>query len=439
VYLYSSSNNIVSGNNVSTSGGDGVSLYSSSNNIVSGNNVSTSGGDGVYLYSSSNNIVSGNNVSTSGGDGVLLDSSSNNNVSGNNVSTSGGAGVSLSASNNNFYNNFIKTVNSYARGVFVFGKSFNITIFNSTIETKKNDITFRENGSIQLINTTFNKSSVYWESSAKNAWINVSYFIDVYVRNLTDPLESAQVNITNYTNDQVFSGHTESNGYITTQLLPEYFANGSYTYSCPSSQSNITCSSPYNISASKGSLFNYTIEVVNQSKTVEIILFEKIISMMISDKLAEGIFFTSINGSVNNTQLPIQSDRWNNATWNYNNTPSPGDYKTLYWIHNEGNVNQDFCIKANDDLVCSQGECTSNKIPIFNVAFTNSTQNNENYPMFNESARLNTSFIKIAQNVQPDQYVYFRFWLYGNLTGKPSGIYNTTFTVKNVESGTSCN
>jgi hypothetical protein len=340
------------------------------------------------------------------------------------------------ANNNNFYKIFINTPNSY--GFYIYYNSFNITIINSTIITNTNDIRFRQNSSMQIINTSFKKSSVFWESSASNAWINVSYYLDILVKNFTNPIEQAQVNVLNNTNISVFSGSTDNNGRVQTLILPEYFANGTHTYSCPSSQSNITCSSPYNISASKGSLFNYTIESLNQSKLVEIILFQKIISMEISEKMSEGIFFTSTNGSINNTQMPIEADKWNNATWNYNNTPGPGDYKTMYWIYNEGNVNQDFCLKANDDLICEEGECISNKIPINNVAYTNSTQNNQNYPAFNDTSRLSTSFIKIAQNVQPNQYVYFRFWLYGNLTGKPSGIYNTTFTVKSVESGTSC-
>ncbi|MBU5689417.1 MAG: hypothetical protein KQA41_04305, partial [Candidatus Aenigmarchaeota archaeon] len=266
----------------------------------------------------------------------------------------------------------------------------------------------------------------------------VSYYVDVLVRNFTNSIDSAQVNITNYTNSLVFSGYTSSNGYITTQILPEFFANGTYSYSCPSSQANLTCASPYNFSASKGSLFNSTIETVNQSKTVEIILFQKILTMSLSQKLSEGIFFTNINGSKNNTQLPIEVDKWNNATWNYNNTPQPGDKKTLYWIYNDGNVNQDFCIKANADLTCNEGSCIGNTIPIMNVAFTNSTQNDQQNPSFSEQNRLSTSFIKIATNVQPGEYRYFRFWLYGNLTGKPSGIYNTTYTVRNVESGSAC-
>ncbi|MEM5801141.1 MAG: NosD domain-containing protein [Candidatus Aenigmatarchaeota archaeon] len=425
----------------------GVWVFSGSNNSFVGNNVST-GGDGahgVYVSSgSNNNNFVGNNVSTGGSSayGVFIFSgSNNNNFVGNNVSTGGnyGYGVYVSLGNNtNLANNFIKTTQSSSYGIYVYANSFNITLINNTIQTSSNDIRFRQNSSMQIINTSFNKSSVFWEPTAANAWINVSYYVDVLVRNFTNSIDSAQVNITNYTNSLVFSGYTSSDGYITTQILPEFFANGTYSYSCPSSQANLTCASPYNFSASKGSLFNSTIETVNQSKTVEIILFQKILTISLSQKLSEGIFFTNINGSKNNTQLPIEVDKWNNATWNYNNTPQPGDKKTLYWIYNDGNVNQDFCIKANADLTCNEGSCIGNTIPIMNVAFTNSTQNDQQNPSFSEQNRLSTSFIKIATNVQPGEYRYFRFWLYGNLTGKPSGIYNTTYTVRNVESGSAC-
>ncbi|MEM5878746.1 MAG: hypothetical protein QXF12_07770, partial [Candidatus Aenigmatarchaeota archaeon] len=57
-----------------------------------------------------------------------------------------------------------------------------------------------------------------------------------------------------------------------TQILPEFFANGSYVYSCPSSQANLSCASPYNFSASKENTLNSTIEYINQSKTIIVTL-----------------------------------------------------------------------------------------------------------------------------------------------------------------------
>lgn len=161
------------------------------------------------------------------------------------------------------------------------------------------------------------------------------------------------------------------------------------------------------------------------------------ISISISGNLSEGIFFTSLEGSKVNKQYDVNISTWNNATWNYNNTPSPGNYKTLYWIQNTGNVNEDFCMKANSDLICSQGPCTGVSIYINNVTWNNATINDQNTPSFDTTKRMSTSYTKIAYNVNVGSYIYLRFWLYVDI-GKPSGIYNTTYSIRGVEAGTSC-
>ncbi|MCX8179454.1 MAG: hypothetical protein N3E38_01810 [Candidatus Aenigmarchaeota archaeon] len=171
--------------------------------------------------------------------------------------------------------------------------------------------------------------------------------------------------------------------------------------------------------------------------SVNTFTINQIISYQISPKLSEGIFFTSLNGSKYNLQENININSWNNATWNYNHTPQPGDKKTLYWLYNSGNTPQDFCLKANTNLLCSTGECIGNYISADSIAWQNSTTNSETEPSFDTTKRLSTSYVKIAQNVLPNQYVYFRFWLFGE-TYKPSGVYNTTFTIKNVLVGQSC-
>jgi parallel beta-helix repeat protein len=61
IYLVSSSNNSISGNNITANNWYGIYLYSSSNNSISGNNI-TNNMDGIYLYSSSNNRFYHNNL-----------------------------------------------------------------------------------------------------------------------------------------------------------------------------------------------------------------------------------------------------------------------------------------------------------------------------------------------------------------------------------------
>jgi parallel beta-helix repeat protein len=64
--------------------GFGIWLSSSSNNGISGNNITANSYYGIWLYSSSNNTITGNDM-TNNIDGILLYSSSNNSISGNNI------------------------------------------------------------------------------------------------------------------------------------------------------------------------------------------------------------------------------------------------------------------------------------------------------------------------------------------------------------------
>jgi parallel beta-helix repeat protein len=90
VYLYSSSNCTVSGNNITANKFiGGVYLDHSSGNTVSGNNITDNGYDGVYLYYSSNCTVSGNNITDNWKYGLYLEFSSNSTVSKNTFTNNG--------------------------------------------------------------------------------------------------------------------------------------------------------------------------------------------------------------------------------------------------------------------------------------------------------------------------------------------------------------
>jgi parallel beta-helix repeat protein len=86
----------------------GLHISSSSNNSMSGNNI-TNNNVGICLYSSSNNSVSGNNITNNGYGIELYSSSDDNTVSGNNIANNG-YGIELYWSSNNFtiyHNNFV--------------------------------------------------------------------------------------------------------------------------------------------------------------------------------------------------------------------------------------------------------------------------------------------------------------------------------------------
>jgi parallel beta-helix repeat protein len=107
----SSSNNSVSGNNI-TNDNFGIYLGYNNNNSVSGNNI-TKNGYGIWLYSSSNNTVSGNNITANNtGTAIVLDFANNNSISGNNITNNGG-GISLYSSSNNRVSENNMTNNSY--------------------------------------------------------------------------------------------------------------------------------------------------------------------------------------------------------------------------------------------------------------------------------------------------------------------------------------
>jgi len=93
VYLYESSNNNISGNNIAHNG-DGISLHGySSNNSISGNNIAANDGDGIYLFNSSGNNISGNNINNITANnryGIFLYYSSRNSVYHNNFANNFG-------------------------------------------------------------------------------------------------------------------------------------------------------------------------------------------------------------------------------------------------------------------------------------------------------------------------------------------------------------
>jgi len=92
----------------------GIELWwYSSNNTVSGNNITANILGGIYLGFSSNNTISGNNVTNNPFIGVWIDWSSNNNtISGNNI-TNNGYGIYIYESSNNsvYHDSFINNTN----------------------------------------------------------------------------------------------------------------------------------------------------------------------------------------------------------------------------------------------------------------------------------------------------------------------------------------
>jgi len=101
IYLYSSSNNIISENSITGNIDDnGIYLLSSSNNIIRGNSI-TNNRWGIYVRDSSNNIISENEITKNSDDGIYLYSSSNYNSISGNIIASNDVGIYLYSSSNN--------------------------------------------------------------------------------------------------------------------------------------------------------------------------------------------------------------------------------------------------------------------------------------------------------------------------------------------------
>ena len=146
ICVNSSSNNIISGNTVSSCASNGISLIQSVNNVVSGNSVTgNTQGSGVLLYGSSFNTIS-NNTLNNNSDGIEFSSSdgtsygiysSNNTVSGNIVESNSFIGVAFWYSSNNFIAGNKVNSNSFY-GMYICA-STGATIFNNSVTGNGND------------------------------------------------------------------------------------------------------------------------------------------------------------------------------------------------------------------------------------------------------------------------------------------------------------
>jgi parallel beta-helix repeat protein len=171
---YSCCDNSVSGNIINSPRGYGVRLDYVSNNSVSENRIWAFAGYGVYIIASSNNSVSGNNITSINGYGVYLRSSSNNTISGNNLKplpdVTSNYGVYLrSSSNNTISGNNI--ANNY-NGVYLYDSCFNNIVSGNNITANSHngvDLYSSSENTVSGNNITANNAyGVIFVSSSNN-------------------------------------------------------------------------------------------------------------------------------------------------------------------------------------------------------------------------------------------------------------------------------
>jgi len=160
-----------------------------------------------------------------------------------------------------------------------------------------------------------------------------------------------------------------------------------------------------------------------------------VVSVILSDELVKGIFFTNRTGAEQNVQYNVDVNNWNNATWNYN----ASDSKTEYWIKNNGTTSIDVCQKATSNMVCQDEWCGSYQIYIGNVSWSNSTLNDASNPSFSTLYPLTLSYSgnRSAYNLELSTSIYLRFFFFVP-PYVPSGRYNSSIVFKAVKAGDPC-
>jgi len=163
IYLYESSNNTLSGNEV-INNYDGFWLEHYSNrNIISGNNIVTRG-HGIILEFSFYNNISDNTIRNNEYDGIRLDASFNNSICRNNISNNSRHGIWFHDSRDNILRKNNITNNTYNFGIWGFGllSHFNDVDVSNTVDgkpihywTNRQDMTVPlDAGYVALVNCT---------------------------------------------------------------------------------------------------------------------------------------------------------------------------------------------------------------------------------------------------------------------------------------------
>ncbi len=143
IYLDTAISNTIMDNNIWDNYNVSIRLYNSSNNTISDNNIILNQltacmyvGAGIdFVYSSYNNIT-GNNISSNNGNGISLDSSNNNTISENNISLNNGSGISFYTSDGNVIT--VNTISNNGDGIYLYGDSNNTIYHNNFINNTQN-------------------------------------------------------------------------------------------------------------------------------------------------------------------------------------------------------------------------------------------------------------------------------------------------------------
>ncbi|RJS75331.1 hypothetical protein CW714_00430, partial [Methanophagales archaeon] len=182
IYVYNSSDNVLTNNNVSNKDWGysyrnyGIWLISSSYNTLTSNNASNTY-NGIRLQSSScNNTLTENTVSNNTWGIALISSSSNNIITSNNAYSNSYGDIYLyaSSSHNTLDSN---TLNSNNNGIYLSSYSNNNVIINNIVNSSNIELAYSNNNTL-INNTVLNGSEIELGYYSSNNKIRDNKFID---------------------------------------------------------------------------------------------------------------------------------------------------------------------------------------------------------------------------------------------------------------------
>ena len=167
IYLYSSSNNTITGNTCHNNR-DGINLSSSNHNTVTGNTCNNNNNDGIKLSSSSYNTITGNTCYNNNTNGIYLYSSSDNNTVTGNTCDNNRDGIYLASSNNNTVTG--NTCNNNNDGIYLSSSNYN-TITGNTCNNNYAcgiDLSSSNHNTVTGNTCNNNRYGIYLYSSSNN-------------------------------------------------------------------------------------------------------------------------------------------------------------------------------------------------------------------------------------------------------------------------------
>ena len=192
IYLFESSNNIISGNKIARCW-HGISLKGSSNNSIFGNKIINNYDNGVRILWSSNNSIFENDI-TNKDTGILIDHSSNyNSVSRNNITANDYSGIRMyESSHNRIFENNITANDDYGIQSF-WGTSNNIISGNYISANNGYGINLYKslNNSITENKIANNGYGIRLENSSSNS---------IYHNNFIDNAQQVYIKTSGYAN-----------------------------------------------------------------------------------------------------------------------------------------------------------------------------------------------------------------------------------------------